>query len=285
MMHVRTSLISVIAMLAIWSSVDAQQPLPGSDPDEFVLGNVQFMLLHELAHLVIGEKRIPILGSEEYAADYIAAMLLIQPREDATVDHEMLLRFAIDTADGFVVAWQRSAEYASPIPYWGTHALQVQRFSTVACLLYGSDPQRFAALPQVVEMPLARANSCPAEFKKAAFAVDWLFETYARKPDDPPGAPVDIRFEPPPSRTSARLLQAIQARGLVENTFARLGEYFSLDEPAKFIMRACGQPQAAWIAETRELVFCYELLDTYSLMSRSAKPRAAIAELLKNAGN
>jgi hypothetical protein len=280
MVHVRTALITVTAILALAPPARAQPGPLASDPDEFVLGNMQFMLLHELAHLVIGEKHIPILGSEEYAADYIAAMLLIRPLEGLPVDHDMLLRFAVNTADGFVVAWQRSAEYAIPIPYWGTHALQVQRFSTVACLLYGSDPQRFASLPKAVEMPLARANSCPGEFAKAAFAVDWLFETYARKPDEPPGAPVEIRFESPPSRTSARLLQAIQARGLVQNTFARLGEFFSLSEPATFVMRSCGQPQAAWIAATRELVFCYELLDAYSLMSQAAQHRGSVESLL-----
>src|SRR5512138_2136407 len=51
-----------------------------STPEEFVVANAQFVLMHELAHLVIDEKQVPILGPEEMAADYIAAMLLIRPR-------------------------------------------------------------------------------------------------------------------------------------------------------------------------------------------------------------
>jgi hypothetical protein len=272
----RTGVRALALLVLAAFAVPGRAQVPVSANDEFVLGNVQFMLLHELAHLVIGEKHIPILGSEEYAADYIAAMLLIRPLEGLPVDHEMLLRFAVNTADGFVAAWERSAEFASPIPYWGTHALHVQRFSTVACLLYGSDPERFAGLPRAVEMPAERAASCPEEFGRAAAAVDWLFASYARKPGDPPGAPVEVRFDPPPSRTSARLLDAIRSRGLVEATFARLDDFFSLDAPAAFIMRACGQPQAAWIPARRELVFCYELLDAYAVMSQSARHRGSI---------
>jgi len=241
---IRRLIIGLIAgaLVALCQPLHAQATARVSAPDDFVLGNLQFMLLHELAHLVIGEKQIPILGSEEYAADYIAAMLLIRPRSTPLVGEDTLLRFAINTADGFVIAWQRSAEYASPIPYWGTHALNVQRFSTVACLLYGSDPERFAALPELVEMPLSRSQSCPREYERAAFAVDWLFDTYAKREGDPPGAPMQIRFEPPPSQTSQRLLNLIEERGLVRNTFARLDEFFSLDAPATFVMRACRRP-------------------------------------------
>lgn len=270
----RASLLAAVLIAVGTGPARAQPAADTTASDEFVLGNMQFLLLHELAHLVIGEKHIPVLGPEEYAADYIAAMLLIRPLQGLPVDSDRLLRYAVDTAEGFVAAWQRSAEYATPIPYWGTHALHVQRFSTVACLLFGSDPERFAELPQRIEMPPGRAESCPDEFAKAAFAVDWLFDTYARKPGDPPGAQVEVRYEQPPSRTSAHLLEVIRARGLIQNTFARLEEFFSLDEPATFVMRSCGRPQAEWRARTRELVFCYELLDTYSIMSRSARSRA-----------
>jgi len=274
--------VSFVCLLAA-ARLGQAQPAT-SDADNFVLGNVQFVLLHELAHLVIGEKKIPILGSEEYAADYIAAMMLIRPVSGLPVSNETLLRFAVNTADGFVIAWQRSAEFASPIPYWSTHALTVQRFSTVACLLYGSNPERFAALPGLVQMPLARAESCPGEFEKAAYAVDWLFATYARHDDDPHGAPVELRFESPPSRTSERLLQAIQARGLIQTTFSRLDDFFSLDAPATFVMRSCGRPQAAWIPATRELAFCYELLDAYALLS-GAQRRGPIESLLGESGD
>ena len=259
------------------------QQLPQAPADSFVVSNVQFVLMHELAHLVIGEKHVPIIGPEENAADYLAAMLLIRPRWVRPAGDETLLRIAVQTGDGFAIAWQRAASVDAPIAYWGAHALTVQRFSTLACLIYGSNPERFARVPELTGMPAARAASCPAEFEKAQFAVDWLFDNYARREGEPQSAPVEIRVEPAPTLTSERLFAAWQASGLIDATFTRLGELFALDAPFTFVVRGCRAPQARWLAATRELVFCYELLDAYALMSRS-QHRAETEAIFTQAG-
>jgi hypothetical protein len=246
---------------------------------EFVLGNAQFVLLHELAHLVIAEAGIPIIGREESAADHIAAMLLIRPPYPPSAGNNTLLKFALNAADGFGIAWQQGSNLGAVVRYWGTHSLTVQRFYTVSCLLYGSDPERFAALPEMVQMPMERAETCPVEYEKAAYAMDWLFATYARAEGDPPGAPMEIRFEPPPTRISQQLLEAVRNQGFIDDTFRRFSEVFALKAPATFIMRSCRQAQAAWLPETRELIFCYELLDTYWLLSQQ-QHREAIESLL-----
>jgi len=238
-----------------------------TEPIDFVVGNAEFVLLHELAHLLINEKRIPILGPEESAADYIAAMVLVRPPVGTPTEEATLLEFALSTVDGFGIAWQRSSQLDIPIAYWDTHALSMQRFVTVACLLYGSDPERFTTLPEVVQMPADRIESCPAEFEKAAYAMSWLFDRYARGEDDPQGAPMDVIFEPPPTRTSERLIEAIKARGTLETTVQRFQEVFALEESVSLVVRSCRQPEAAWIPATRELVFCYELLDAYYVLS------------------
>lgn len=238
-----------------------------STTEEFVVSNAQFVLMHELAHLVIDEKRVPILGPEESAADYIAAMMLIRPKATPPSGPDALLEVAVNTADGFALAWRRRRSLGADVAYWDSHSLTVQRFSTLACLLYGSDPQRFAGLPERVGMPAARARGCVGEYEKAVHAIDWLFDTYAREADDPPGAPIDIRFEAPPTRTSERMLEAIREQGFIERTFARFGEFVALEQPATFVMRSCGRPQAMWLPDSRELEFCYELLDAYAVMS------------------
>ena len=43
---------------------------------EFTVGSFEFALLHELAHLIISEKEVPVLGSVESAADYVATTVL-----------------------------------------------------------------------------------------------------------------------------------------------------------------------------------------------------------------
>ncbi len=238
-----------------------------STTEEFVVGNAQFVLMHELAHLVIDEKHVPILGPEENAADYIAAMMLIRPRTTPPEGPDALLRVAVNTADGFAIDWQRRERLGYGVPYWDTHSPTVQRFSTLACLLYGSDPERFAGLLERVGMPSARARICIDEYARAAHAIDWLFDNYARPAGEPPGAPVEIRFEEPPTLTSRRMAAAIRKQGFVERTIAFFNETVALEEPATFVMRSCRQPQAMWIPAARELVLCYELLDAYAAMS------------------
>jgi len=248
---------------------DADDParLFESTPEQFVVSNAQFVLMHELAHLVIDEKRVPILGPEESAADYIAAMMLIRPRAVPPEGSDALLQVAINTAEGFALAWRRRERIGAELPYWDNHSLTVQRFSTLACLLYGSNPKRFAILVERLDMPEARARACVREYERAAYAIDWLFDTFARKETDPPGAPIEIRFEDPPTLTSVRMRDAILRQGFVERTFRFFNDVVALDEPATFVMRSCRLPQAMWLPETRELVLCYELLDAYMAMS------------------
>src|SRR5690606_117958 len=79
------ALVLILALAAAPPEADAQNAdtqvdggvaeLFDSTPEEFVVANAQFVLMHELAHLVIDEKSVPILGPEESAADYIAAMM------------------------------------------------------------------------------------------------------------------------------------------------------------------------------------------------------------------
>jgi hypothetical protein len=79
--------------LTFAAPVFSQVETPPLDPERvtFVLGNVEFALLHELAHLVIGELDLPILGPEEQAADYLATMTLLRPIENPPVGREKWL--------------------------------------------------------------------------------------------------------------------------------------------------------------------------------------------------
>lgn len=251
-------------------ATSAQQRVSPLDPARvhFVLGNVQFALLHELAHLVIGELDIPIIGPEEQAADYLATMSLLRPMEEPPVGRERWLEFALTTADAFVILWQLGESTGAAFPYWDSHALSIQRFYTIGCLLYGSSPERFAAVPALIDLPPERAESCRAEYARAARSIDWLVTTFGRRPSDPQPGEITVVFEEPISRISEYLVREIEAVGLVEWTLQRLKQLIILGQDAQLVIRSCSIPEAAWVPEERELVFCYELLDLYYALSR-----------------
>lgn len=234
---------------------------------DFVLGNVEFALLHELAHLVIGELELPILGPEEQAADYLATMSLLRPLEEPPMGSGKWLEYALNAADAFVILWQLGQNTGASFPFWDSHALSIQRFYSIGCLLYGSNPERFEAVPELIVMPPRRTENCEVEYARAARSVDWWIENFGRQPGEPQKGLITIRFEAPHSRISEYLVREIQAVGLVDWTLRRLEDLVRLDENATVVMRSCAMPEAAWIPEDRELVFCYELLDLYYALS------------------
>jgi len=238
----------------------------------FVLGNVEFLLLHELAHFLINEKEIPIIGPEENAADYLATIALLRTEPFDTENQDQTLDFLLAAADAFSMSWAIGSALGAEIPYWGSHALGIQRYYQIACLIYGSDPVAFARIVELSGLPESRARNCVTEFNKADRAVQWLLDTFGRRPDDPPSTSVQIVYEQPRSRITRRLLGEIQSSNLLEETLQRLTNLFTFEEPLLVAMRHCDMPEAAWLPAQRELVICYELLDTIYLLSLQQEP-------------
>jgi hypothetical protein len=241
---------------------------------EFVIGNIEFSFVHELAHLLIDEKDVPIIGSEESAADYIATLALIREDPLDPAQQGRALEFLIAAADAFALAWQTGTAAGAEAPYWESHALSIQRYYQVACLLYGSDTEAFKRVPDIAGLPEARARSCAGEFDNANRAIDWLLAVYGRERGDPPGGETAVVYERPRTLVATRVLERMQALQLLERIVARLHERFTLERPFTVVMRHCGRGEAAWIPERREVVICYDLIDRLYVMglAREARP-------------
>jgi Putative metallopeptidase len=231
----------------------------------FVLGNVEYLVLHELAHFLINEKDVPILGPEENAADYLATLALIGVEEPERREHG--IRSLLAAADAFIASWQTGSAFGAEVPYWGAHALGIQRYYQIACLLYGSDPIAFADIPATVGLPRARATSCIAEYARAERAILWLLDTFGKRDGDPPGAGSTVSYGAPGTRVESRVLAELRSRELLEQILARLHARFTIEEPFSIAVRRCGQAEAAWIPAQREISICFELLDTLYLMA------------------
>jgi hypothetical protein len=268
----------LVAVLAAPASAQVRHSSLDPARVDFVLGSFQFTLLHELAHVAIAELEVPVLGPEEMAADYLATLALIQPPRPSAFAAAQRHGFAVTAADAFLVIWQLAESQGVSPPYWDVHGLSIQRFYTIACLLYGSDPERFEAIPGLARMPLPRAESCPEEYARARRSLDWLLSFAGQDDGEQPRATMSVRYEPPHSRTSAGITDEIRGIELVERTLRGFAETVPLEEDAVLVLRSCGIPEAAWNPDSRELVFCYELLDMYYLLS-AERHRGAIETL------
>lgn len=239
----------------------------------FVQGNIEFILLHELAHVVISDFDIPIIGAEENAADYIATIVLIRADQFSPERADRARLFVAAVANGFATEWDIRRPLINELPFWDSHALGMQRFFQIGCLLYGSSPSTFPNLPSRIGLPTARSNQCVAEFKKAEKSVNWLLQTYGRK-DDQEGATITIDYQAVPSRTSQKVLAAMRNDLIFENTIARISDNFALPEHLAIITRSCGKATALWDPAKRTITVCYELFDYYYLLAKNSGAKA-----------
>lgn len=270
--HGRMTIFGCLVLLQSVVAADAPvyraQGLDTSTLD-FVLGNFEFLLLHELAHVVIGELKVPVLGPEEDAADFLAATALLNATRGDPVGYQRANNRLLAAAEGLKLSWVAGTARGSELPYWNSHSLNIQRFYSIACLLYGNDPEAFAGLPAAIGMPAARADGCAAEWQQADRSFRWLLDNFGRKAGEVAGPEIGIFYAEPATLAAAELLRAIQQDGMLERVAGAMRERIILPRQISLQMRSCGRPEAAWQPEQRELVLCFELLDAlYQLSAR-----------------
>ena len=201
----------------------------------FTVANAEFTLMHEMGHLLISELQLPVLGREEDAADQLGFMgLFLLQQEQHRDDFYAKL---MDVADYWRMEWQNAERDGSPVPVWDSHALDAQRFYNIACLAYGSDPDRLDWVLEVSGLPVERALYCPDEYEQVAHAVQWFREHFAG---------------------GTELLEKIRASGELEAVAAKASEAFALPRDLTLRMSTCGAPDAWFNRISGELTLCYE---------------------------
>jgi hypothetical protein len=145
--------------------------------DDAVLGPVVFMYLHEIGHAVFHMLGVPILGREEDAADQLATLILLRAGPEA----------ARGTLDGAARMFAPGAEPHVPdeSELADVHSLDAQRYYNLLCLVYGSDPDAYAALAKDNRLPPDRADGCEQEYQQVVRAARQLlarhFDVGARR--------------------------------------------------------------------------------------------------------
>ena len=237
------------------------EPVLNEDELHFVTANAEFTLLHEMGHLLIHELQLPVLGREEDAADqlgFIGLFLLYRRQDDPAFAARLL-----DVADYWRLEWQRPKPAQEQIREWDSHALDAQRFYSIACLAYGSDPANLEWIIQATGLPDERAFYCDQEYAQALHAVNWLREHFRRKPGEPAGARIEVVYDAPSYalEDGEQLLARVRASGELEAVAAKAADTFALPRPLILRLTNCGAPDAWYDQRAGELTLCYEHLE------------------------
>jgi hypothetical protein len=146
-----------------------------------VLGATMFSFFHEAGHGLIHLLDLPAVGREEDSVDQLATLTLIAGGDDG-------VGMALSGAYWF----QLQAKAERKTPFWDEHGFDGQRFYNILCLIYGSNPDKYAAFVSSGTLPADRAKRCPEEYTKINKAWEKLLQPYLTN-----GAALNVAYKPP----------------------------------------------------------------------------------------
>lgn len=246
---------AVISMAATASPASAQ-----ASNEQLVQGYVRFMAYHEAGHMLMNQiqginaKSAPT-DAIESAADDFATLLLIPDASDEDGVNEIM---------GAALAWLKAGpRYSDDDP----HAPPQARAEQIICHIYGSDPESFAELGEVVEPEWA----CE---QKYADMLDGLVAEYVNHTGGA-GVKMDISYAAP-AQGMEKAEKFLRDSAILEDLAYDVAQDFKLVRPTKLMAMNCkalGGDSGTFHYDSfsgakpeqnyDRIVVCYELIDMW----------------------
>ena len=147
----------------------------GVTPIEATQDAILHTLGHEYGHAFIFANQVVVLGKEEDAANTLATLLLIHSFENGT-------DIALSAADLFSLEDGDIDEFDDD-HFWDEHSLDAQRYFSTLCLIYGSDPEKYADIIPKEQLSIERDLYCEEEYFRQTENWDRLKERYSILPN------------------------------------------------------------------------------------------------------
>ena len=143
-----------------------KETILGITADDAKIGQVLWFTLHEVGHATFEMFSVSIFGNDEDAADNFATYVMLQFSE------------AVPLIKGAAWAWSEYIRDHQRNPvvrvrlagFANEHGQPQQRFYNLACLAFGSNPQRFADIALQGYLPPERISRCAREYRMLAAA-------------------------------------------------------------------------------------------------------------------
>jgi len=220
------------------------------DRVEFVISNTLFVLLHEIAHVMVDEMNLPVLGREEDVADTFAALTMLK------MGTSFSARVLALASKGWFLNDRRDRETGAEPIYYGEHNLSQQRAYQIVCLMVGSDSVKFKSLADGAKMPEYRQESCKEDFATLTRSWDDVLKPHRRTLDQPQ-TKIDVVYREAEG-TLGVFAESFRSVQILEAVAERATD-LAWPKPFSIEMRSCGRPEAAWADKTRTIRICYEL--------------------------
>ena len=220
---------------------------------QFVMGNLLFVLLHEMGHVLIHEMGLPVLGREEDAADSFATITILQ------MNNEFSDRVLSEAAKGWFYADRRDQAENTPVIFYDAHSLNRQRAYEVVCYMVGLDAERYAAVADETGLPEDRQSTCAGDFSNAEWSWEKVLKEHKRTTQ--PKTTISVRYADPENpQVFPQIMKQIQ---LLEVVAQRFSEMYVWRAPFTIKADTCGHPNADWNLATRTLTICHEIAEDF----------------------
>ena len=142
------------------------------EEEQALLDIAEFIFYHEVGHALIHVLDIPVVGKEEDAVDALSALIITIALEEP----DNLL-----SAADFWWIMDEQRDELEESDFWDEHSLDIQRFYSIICWVYGSDPDKYADLVKEEELDEDRADRCIGEFEQLNDSWMTLLSPYLKQ--------------------------------------------------------------------------------------------------------
>lgn len=233
---------------------------------EFVVGNMLFVMFHELSHAVVSEFDIAVQGRDEDAADDFAV------QRGLAVGSDFSRRVLAEAAKGWFYSDRRDRRDGEALAFYDEHGLDKQRAYNIVCLMVGSDPALFKDLASQTKLPPERQQTCPNDYRKVVRSWQRVLQPN-RRPANQPKVNIDVTYGDGKGDL-APFAAGFRAVHFLDVAAKNAAELLAWKAPFTLEMQTCGFINAAWVADTRKLTLCYELAQDFAELFRTFNPVA-----------
>ncbi len=221
---------------------------------DWALNNAEFVLYHEVGHLLIDQLNLPVLGREEDAADQISTWILLK---QGTAEAEDTLR---DAAQGWLLSGLAYGEVTDS-DFYDSHSLSLQRAYGIVCMMVGSDQAHYQTVADEYGIDAERQESCSFDHQTMDSSLGTLLDGQRQAANGHSGT-VEVIYQAATGRLQDAA-ELFKASGVFERIAEELRTSYNLSHHVTFRARRCGVANAFYDPQRVEVTFCYELLNEY----------------------
>lgn len=234
---------------ALLAALAMPTPAQAQEISRFTENNVIHIVAHEMGHAVIREFDLPILTFEEAMADDFATLLVMAEFPDRAP--EILRdRMRSQLADG------------DEPTIFSEYLHDAQRAGRMACLAYGTEPERYIVLAEEFGMNIAEeGDACIDSAPEIARAWRRILAPL-HLPDGAPVTEVGVQFD-----AQNPLVQRFRATGL-GNDLGRMLARIDWHSRITLIIAEC-DGGAMWRRNGRQIVVCSAYIQRFEDLSQA----------------